>query len=124
MQGRGLVSDCVIDCNIYELRGEKLVNSTPNGNNIIDPWSQTGRDATPFDQDFYLILNVAVGGTNGWFEDGIADKPWVNESPTATLDFWQARHQWYLTWKNGMEVRSVKMWQQEGFNGCSAGKNI
>lgn len=36
--------------------------STPNGTSLVDPWSQTGRDSTPFDQDFYLILNVAVGG--------------------------------------------------------------
>lgn len=35
-----------------------------NGTSLVDPWSQTGDDATPFDQDFYLILNVAVGGTN------------------------------------------------------------
>ena len=27
----------------------------------------TGRANTPFDQEFFLILNVAVGGTNGWF---------------------------------------------------------
>jgi beta-glucanase (GH16 family) len=32
-----------------------------------DPWSGTGRFNTPFDQDFYLILNVAVGGTGGYF---------------------------------------------------------
>lgn len=33
----------------------------------VDPWSSTGRKNTPFDQDFYLILNVAVGSRNGWF---------------------------------------------------------
>ncbi|KAK0329936.1 hypothetical protein LTR94_034767, partial [Friedmanniomyces endolithicus] len=45
--------------------------SDSNGTRLVDPWSQTGKDSTPFDQDFYLILNVAVGGTNGWFEDGV-----------------------------------------------------
>lgn len=35
--------------------------ATQNGTRLIDPWSQTGRDSTPFDQPFYLILNVAVG---------------------------------------------------------------
>ena len=94
--------------------------SDSNGTLIVDPWSQTGRDSTPFDQDFYLILNVAVGGTNGWFEDGVAGKPWVDGSETAPRDFWAARDQWYPTWKkNGqMQVRSVKMWQQQGYNGC------
>jgi len=94
--------------------------SDANGTRLIDPWSQTGNDATPFDQDFYLILNVAVGGTNGWFPDGLNGKPWVDQSPTARYDFWNAQEDWYPTWKdNGqMIVKSVKMWQQQGYHGC------
>lgn len=94
--------------------------SSPNGSAYIDTWSSTGRDSTPFDQDFYLILNVAVGGTNGWFKDGEAGKPWVDAAPNAKTTFWNARDQWYPTWqKNGeMKVKSVKMWQQQGYNGC------
>ena len=94
--------------------------SDSNGTSIVDPWSQTGRDQTPFDQDFYLILNVAVGGTNGWFQDGQSGKPWVDASPTAKLDFWNARNTWLPTWEaNGqMIVKSVKIWQQQGYNGC------
>lgn len=85
-----------------------------NGTKLDDPWSQTGRDATPFDQNFFLILNVAIGGTNGWFPDGSNGKPWVDTSPVARKEFWDARNQWYPTWqKNGeMVVDSVKMWQQ------------
>ena len=94
--------------------------SDSNGTRLVDPWSQTGSDATPFDQNFYLILNVAVGGTNGWFTDGESSKPWVDGSQTAKLEFWQAKNQWYPTWEqNGqMSVKSVKMWQQKGYNGC------
>lgn len=94
--------------------------SDQNGTRLVDPWSQTGRASTPFDQDFYLILDVAVGGTNGWFEDGKSGKPWVDASPTAKRDFWNARGSWLPTWEQGgwMEVRSVKMWQQEGYHGC------
>lgn len=29
--------------------------------------------------EFYLILDVAVGGTNGWFPDG-SEKPWLDGS--------------------------------------------
>jgi len=96
--------------------------STANGTRLVNPWGQTGSDSTPFDQDFYLILNVAVGGTNGWFADGVAGKPWVDQSTTAMLNFWQARDQWYPTWEKGsqMIVKSVKMYQQSGYNGCSA----
>jgi len=90
--------------------------SDSNGTRLVDLWSQTGREQTPFDQEFYLILNVAVGGTNGWFQDGASGKPWVDLSPTAKKDFWDARDQWYPTWtKPGagqMEVSKVEMWQQ------------
>ncbi|KAI9772131.1 MAG: hypothetical protein M1835_006322 [Candelina submexicana] len=94
--------------------------SDSNGTRLVDPWSQTGQYQTPFDQDFYLILNVGVGGTNGWFQDGASGKPWVDHSPSAPKDFWNAQKQWYPTWeKNGqMTVKSVKMWQQQGYNGC------
>lgn len=32
-----------------------------NQSALTDPWTSTGRPNTPFDQEFYLILNVAVG---------------------------------------------------------------
>jgi hypothetical protein len=40
-------------------------NKTLLDNPWADSKSTTGN--APFDQSFYLILNVAVGGTNGWF---------------------------------------------------------
>lgn len=45
--------------------------SSESENNTLatNPWSNstsmTGN--APFDQEFYLILNVAVGAKNGWF---------------------------------------------------------
>jgi hypothetical protein len=39
---------------------------TVNGSVPADPWATGGKNA-PFDQEFYLILNVAVGSTNGYF---------------------------------------------------------
>lgn len=84
-----------------------------NGTRLVDPWTETGRSQTPFDQPFFLILNLAVGGTNGWFEDGKSGKPWLNGSPNAKKDFWESRDKWFPTWKRPqMEVRSVKMWKQ------------
>jgi len=38
-----------------------------NSTLFTNPWANGGQNA-PFDQEFYLILNVAVGGTNGWFK--------------------------------------------------------
>ncbi|KIW48575.1 uncharacterized protein PV06_01147 [Exophiala oligosperma] len=97
--------------------------SLPNGTAIVNPWSQATDKAAPFDEDFFLILNVAVGGTNGWFKDGVAGKPWVDTSPLAMGEFWSAKDSWYPTWQNehgsALQVKSVKMWQQQGYNGCN-----
>ncbi|KAL6249274.1 hypothetical protein RBB50_004337 [Rhinocladiella similis] len=100
-------------------RGSFPLSGT-NGTSFIDPWSQTGNPATPFDEPFFLILNVAVGGTNGWFQDGKGGKPWVDQSPTAKRDFWEAKDQWYPTWANNneMQIKSVKMWQRKGYGTC------
>lgn len=99
---------------LWERGGFPLSDS--NGTRLQDVWSQTGRDQTPFDQEFYLILNVAVGGTNGWFEDGKSAKPWIDGSPTAKRDFWSQRDVWLPTWQKPgagqMEVSKVQMWKQ------------
>ncbi|KAI9786305.1 MAG: hypothetical protein M1816_008046 [Peltula sp. TS41687] len=88
--------------------------SDANGTRLVDPWSQTGRLQTPFDHDFFLILSLGVGSTNGWFEDGASGKPWVDQSPSARKDFWNARKQWMSSWKDDgqMIIDSVKIWQQ------------
>lgn len=88
-------------------------SATSNGTFLRDPWSKTGRSNTPFDQRFYLILNVAVGGRNGWFEDSKSGKPWLDSSDNAPKDFWRARGQWLPTWTQPqMKVNKVAMWQQ------------
>lgn len=93
--------------------------ATDNGTALINPWG-SGTKAAPFDQNFFLILNVAVGGTNGWFGDGYNGKPWVDLAPDAKLQFWNARNQWGPTWNpdGQMIIKSVKMWQQQGYNNC------
>ncbi|KAF5348262.1 hypothetical protein D9756_010545 [Leucocoprinus leucothites] len=74
---------------------------------ILDnPWANATKSA-PFDQPFYLILNVAVGGTNGWFPDRSGEKPWLDGSNTAMGDFWRARQQWQPTWSSDPEDRSL-----------------
>lgn len=88
-----------------------------NGSEAIildNPWVN-GTKAAPFDQSFYLILDVAVGGTSGWFPDG-SEKPWLDGSATAMGDFWSARSQWSPSWPSdardrAMVIDYVKMWQ-------------
>ncbi|KAK3580326.1 hypothetical protein CHS0354_003561 [Potamilus streckersoni] len=83
------------------------------GDNI---W-KTGEHMAPFDQPFYLILNVAIGGTSNFFPDNWhydAKKPWANSSPHANADFWAHRYEWERTWVGdnvAMEVDWVQMTQ-------------
>lgn len=86
-----------------------------NGTRFDDIWHEKGegRFNTPFDRHFYLILNVAVGGTNGWFEDNVNGKPWLDNSPNAKKDFWEKRGDWLPTWTQPqMEVDRVVILQQ------------
>lgn len=73
---------------------------------VANPWAG-GSNMTPFDKKFYFILNVAVGGTNGYFPDSWTNangpKPWDNLSPQAFKDFWDARDTWLQTW-NGEDT--------------------
>ncbi|XP_013408261.1 beta-1,3-glucan-binding protein [Lingula anatina] len=89
---------------------------------IDNPWGTNApnRRMSPFDQEFHLIMNVAVGGTNGFFSDGwtngVSPKPWRNTSPTATRDFWQAKDAWYPTWvgeEAAMQVNYVRVWKEK-----------
>jgi hypothetical protein len=87
----------------------------------------------PFSIAFYLILDVAVGGTNGWFPDGAGDgataKPWLNGAISAdflfvfsskrlnlndVLDamqqFAQAQDTWYPTWPESEDDRAMRMY--------------
>jgi len=82
---------------------------------LQDPWIN-GTNATPFDQSFYLIMNVAVGSTNSWFPDGQGNKPWIDNARHPMLDFANAQSQWYPTWPanpddRAMVVDYVKMWK-------------
>ena len=81
---------------------------TPPWNN---PWVGRGKNA-PFDRRFYLILNVACGGTNDYWPDGFG-KPWNNADPHAVNAFTNAKDQWYPTWDGenaAMQIDYVKVW--------------
>lgn len=66
---------------------------------------------------FYFILNVAVGGTSGFFPDGWtynSKKPWDNNSEHEPDEFWAARADWLPSWKGddvAMKVDWVEMIQ-------------
>jgi hypothetical protein len=67
-------------------------------NNRQNPWQYSPNKNAPFDTEFYLILNLAVGGTVGYFRDGVGGKPWSDSSDRANSQFWDNRGSWYSTW--------------------------
>jgi len=102
---------------------------------LTNPWISSENNVAPFDQRtsssyssprscsdpadiaaFYLVLNLAVGATNGWFPDGEGSKPWIDNSGTAMTDFWAAKDKWWNNWpsdkkERGFAIDSVKMWE-------------
>ncbi|XP_070509654.1 beta-1,3-glucan-binding protein-like [Chironomus tepperi] len=89
-------------------------------------WENSGLDnpyvngtvMAPFDHEFYIIMNLAVGGT-AYFPDHWVNKPypkpWENSSGTAAKEFWKARHLWEPTWNRNtnsshMMIDYVRVW--------------
>ncbi|KAJ3195713.1 hypothetical protein HK101_011300, partial [Irineochytrium annulatum] len=84
-----------------------------NGSAIPNLWTSSNDLSAPFDKKFYLQLNVAVGGTNGFFPDGMGNKPWGNTKANAMLSFFQSLTGWYnATWpqddNRAMQIDYVK----------------
>jgi len=67
-----------------------------NSTLFTNPWTASTSTAgnAPFDQPFYLILNVAVGSKNGWFPDNQGDKPWLDAATNAQWTWWSAADKW------------------------------
>ncbi len=80
---------------------------------LFNPWNGMGPSA-PFDQKFYIVMNLAVGGTNGYFPDGQGGKVWSDGDPHASNSFWNAVNQWYPTWTQPFQIDKVSVWQLPG----------
>jgi len=81
---------------------------------ITNPYTDNN---SPFDQPFYLIIDLAVGGTSGWFPDKVGNKPWFDGSLNAMYEFYQAQSTWHATWPTdpadgAFRIDSVKMWKK------------
>jgi len=78
-------------------------NLWSQGNNI---WGSN--KMAPFDQEFYMIFNLAVGGN---FFNGNNQAPWnINEGQRASQKkFWEGRNQWQPTW-HGDDVALMIDW--------------
>ncbi|ORY43176.1 concanavalin A-like lectin/glucanase [Rhizoclosmatium globosum] len=87
----------------------------PNGSIIRDPWGSSNQTSAPFDQDFFLVMDVAVGGTNGWFQEWPGSgKPWENSQSQADFFFHRGQSSWYPSWGEGdagaLKVHNIRVW--------------
>ncbi|KAL0255819.1 hypothetical protein I308_100628 [Cryptococcus tetragattii IND107] len=98
----------------------KFPSTYTNGSQVLkltNPWSQSQSKVAPFDQAFYLVIDLAVGSMDGWFPDGQGGKPWTDDSLSAMSDFWAAKSKWWGTSRSsdpavrGFAIDSVKMWR-------------
>jgi len=62
-----------------------------------NPWANATA-ATPYDQKFFLQMNIAVGGTGSFFPDFCRHKPWHNKDTNARGNFLSAFEDWWPTW--------------------------
>jgi len=102
----------------------------PNGG-PVNPWTDElvcDGFMAPFDQSFYLILNVAVGGR--WYipdncvnagGDPSRRKPWGNGGGQSQMmwDFYNNQDGWYPSWtsegdNNALQVDWIRVYQREG----------
>jgi hypothetical protein len=103
--------------------GQQCVRARGNGCSPARPHSLPHHTTTLCsDQRFYLIINLAVGGTNGYFPDGVGGKPWTDTSAHAANDFWGAVDTWYPTWTSPMMVDYVRVYQDASAGGDYAYK--
>ena len=86
---------------------DKLIPGTAN------PWVG-GERMAPFDQDFFIIMNVAVGGLKFFLDGYKPERPWKNDSPKAKEEFWAARDKWLKTWVGddvAMKIDYIRVWK-------------
>lgn len=79
---------------------------------LSNPWA-SGTLMAPFDQEFYIQMNLAVGSNTGYFWDGMDNRsgprPWTNGQERARTDFWNGRGQWEPTWNLHNEDRHFQI---------------
>ncbi|CBY42746.1 unnamed protein product, partial [Oikopleura dioica] len=118
----------------WEFDGQEVYRVDTNGYNgfwqmgdwdtsdpgMSNPWENGTRNKkmAPFDTEFYLIFNLAVGGVNEYWSDQFIyenPKPWTSQSTQAMKDFWDKKNTWQHTWNGedaAMKIGRIRMWQR------------
>ena len=84
-----------------------------------NPWASESIVA-PFDQEFFIIMNLAVGGNNGCFHENFKPSAlWDNDEQNhgkLMKQFCENRNKWLPTWKGentALKIDYVEVWKQE-----------
>ena len=107
------------------------LNLNENKGYFRNPW-RGGTDHAPFDQEFYIVINLAVGGISGglsesaYWPDGRGGKPWSNGVPagaaSAAYQFLAGESEWLPTWRGNatrgesigesasLRIDSIQVW--------------
>lgn len=86
---------------------------------IDNPWID-GSKMAPYDKEYFLGIDLEVGGT-ARFPDDVENlsgkKPWSNKSPSkSATDFWNGKKHWLPTWKledkshSAFQIDYVRIW--------------
>lgn len=85
---------------------------------IDNPWVD-GSKMAPYDKEFFLGIDLDVGGI-ARFPDDVENpggKPWSNKNPSkSATDFWNAKKHWLPTWKledrehSAYQIDYVRIW--------------
>ncbi len=112
-----------------------------NASDSYNVYENSATIRAPFDQEMYIIMNVAIGGTStatslptGYFPDEIGNKPWKTSDAYPANRFIQAKDQWYPTWTGksqddvvsddaALQIDSVNVWGFSGLSTYTLGKN-
>lgn len=116
----------------FFLDGSEILNVRPDSGgfwklgeldktHMENPYRYASKMA-PFDQEFYFILNVAVGGTAFFpdkFRNSPTPKPWRDDSQHASSEFYAQKNIWYPTWNPdqndgedaAMKINYIKVWK-------------
>jgi beta-glucanase (GH16 family) len=97
-------------------RGNFPLVTESAGLDVPVPNIYNGSWNAPFNQNFYLIISLAAGGTSGWFPDDVGGKPWTDVAPDAIWFFANNQSTWSATWPSSeddvaLRVDWVKMWK-------------
>lgn len=115
-------SNVVLDIPFTEPMFQRGIRNNFFPSSVDNPWTVSSNpNAAPFDQEFYIIMNVAVGGTSNYFPDGYG-KPWSNHEEHPLNSFYNNQNLWLKTWNDpAMVIDSVYVWQDSnGLDGSTA----